>query len=189
MGSSPLRKILFAASIAGLAVAGLAGSAGAGGSVPLDAPLTIAKTVHGPVPAGTTFTAHIACDDDIIVSGGGTVDAIDVTFDATGQATTQATFGFDDPGTCTVSETADGGAATVSYACAGDLGQAGAGDFAPAAVVDPEVCATTGPQADPITVNIVNPGQMATVTIDNTFVAPEPPTPAPELVLQPKFPG
>jgi hypothetical protein len=186
MGSFPFRKALFAVSIAGLAVAGLAGSAGAG--APLDAPLTVAKVVHGPVPAGTTFTAHIACDDTIIVSGGGTVDAIDVTFDATGAATSQATFGFDDPGTCTVSETANGGAATVSYSCEGDPGQASTGAFSPAAVVDPEVCATAGPQADPITVNIVNPGQMATVTIDNTFVEPAP-TPAPEVVLQPKFPG
>jgi hypothetical protein len=183
MGSSPLRKILFAVSIAGLALAGLAASAGAGS--PLQSPLTVEKVVHGPVPAGTTFTAQIQCDEDIIISGGGTVDSVNVTFDATGQATSQATFGFDDPGECTVTETANGGAETVTYSC---VGNPGTPDVVKGAAVASN-CAASGPQAEPMTVTIFfNLGEMSTVTIDNTFVDP-PPTPAPATVLQPTLPG
>ena len=94
-------------------------SAGAGIGPVLAAPLTVVKTVSGPVAAGTTFTATIQCDNDIIVTTGGPSDTAMVSFDSTGQPTTADTYGFNDPGTCTVTETATGGAATTSYACAG----------------------------------------------------------------------
>jgi hypothetical protein len=80
----------------------------------------VLKTVSGPVPAGTTFTATIQCDGAIIFdSGGDSLDSATVTFDATGQPTSPDTVTFDDPGQCTVTETATGGAATTTYACDG----------------------------------------------------------------------
>jgi hypothetical protein len=194
MGRS-VRHVLLTVSVAGLAMMGLATSANAG--APLAAPLTIAKVVHGPVPPGTTFTARLDCGDGntIIQGPDGPASFVDVTFNAAGEATTQATFGFGGPGDCTVTETASGGAATVSYSCVGDPGSDAAANIQPAAVVTPEnPCDTAGPQADPIEVAIFNETQSATVTIDNTFVAP-PPTPEPQAeaatttIVQPSFPG
>ena len=59
---------------------------------------------------------------------------------------------------------------------------------APEAIIEPDgpICATDGPQADPITVNIVSKLQVATVTIHNTF---DDPKPAAEIVARPAFTG
>jgi hypothetical protein len=162
-----LRAALVAGSVAALVLVMWAPGAVAG-RVGLDAPLTVVKTVSGPVPEGTTFTATIECDDDIIVDGSDIVDSVEVHFDATGQPTSQDTFGFDDPGTCTVTETDDGDAETTTYACESTLPPTDA----TAQQEDPDICSDAGPQSDPITVEIFDPDQTATVTIANTFVAP-----------------
>jgi hypothetical protein len=139
-----------------------------------DAPLTVVKTVSGPVAAGTTFTATIQCDDTIIDDGGEGTDSATVTFDASGQPTSPDTMTFGGPGTCTVTETASGGATTTTAACESSVPvlppQSQDGFSATAVGPDDPVCPVAGPQAAPITVNIVNPEQTATVTIANTFV-------------------
>jgi hypothetical protein len=158
------------------------------------APLTVVKTVSGPVAAGTTFTAAIQCDDTIIDDGGEGTDSATVTFDSTGQPTSPDTVTFGDPGTCTVTETASGGATTTSYACQGSvpvLPPESQGGFSAAQVTpDDPVCPAAGPQAAPITVNIVDPDQTATVTIANTFVVTPPAVqPAAAIAAAPAFTG
>jgi hypothetical protein len=177
--------------VAALGVGALAPAATAGDGPSQDAPLSVVKTVSGPVPAGTTFTATIHCDGQIIDTGDGIVDTATVTFDATGQPTSADTVFFDDPGTCTVTETANGGAATTTYACEGSApldDPEKESEFSGNAVVEPidALCATAGPQADPITVHIVDQDQEVTVTIANTFAEPQA---APQVVAQPAFTG
>jgi hypothetical protein len=101
--------------------------------------------------------------------------------------------GFGGPGECTVTETATGGASSVTYACTGTIpvpadGAKGFGDVAPAqeAVPITDPCGAAGPQATPMTVFIEDPDQTATVTVHNTF---DPITPSPAVVIQPAFTG
>jgi hypothetical protein len=185
----------------------MAQGANAGLENELSAPLTVVKVVDPahPAPTGTTFTATVHCDGSIIDTGEPANEATDegtdtatITFDATGQPTSPSTIGFINEGVCTVTETANGGAKSVSYACEGVQGTIKEGsepvnpqfEGPSSADVLPAVCATTGP-VDPIEVNISEPDQSATVTITNSFeVAPTPPpVVAPEVVAQPTFTG
>jgi hypothetical protein len=186
-----------------LLVLGFATAAGAGAAPIGAAPLTIVKTVSGATPpTTTTFTATVSCGASIIDTGGGSSDTATVMFDSTGQPTSADTITFVGPGTCTVSETADGGAASTTYACVGTEPpvQPGTEKGFSAQQVEPgPICPAAGPQAAPITVNIEFENQQATVTIANTFVAPPtttitpPTTPpvqaAPQVVAQPVFTG
>ena len=197
-GSRAVRAALVAAGVAAFALVGFAPSAGAGPKE-IDAPLTIVKVVEGVAPAGTTFTATIPCDGDIIDDGEDGTDVATGSFDATGQPTSADVIGFRNEGQCAVTETASGGASTVSYACTGVQGtpideepplEPRGFDVSPAAVVLPPVCASTGP--DGVEVNISVPDQSGTVTITNTFVAPQPqpqPKPAAQVVAKPAFTG
>ncbi len=185
-------RVIFAGAAATALAIGLSVVAAGAGVVPIGAaPLTIVKTVSGPVPAGTTFTATIACDDDIIVDGGSGTDTATVDFAADGQPTTPDTLNFEGPGSCTVTESATGGAATTTYACEGTVPAeevpAPEGGFSAQQVEEP-ICPSAGPQAQPISVNIEFEDQTATVTIANTFVEPTP-QPAAEVVAQPAFTG
>jgi hypothetical protein len=195
-GFRAVRAALVAGSVVALAVVMFAPSAGAG-LEGLDAPLTIVKVVNGVAPAGTTFTATIQCDDDIIDNGDEGSDVATVTFDATGQPTSADVIGFDGPGECEISETATGGASSVSYDCSGVQGTPDdeteppledSGFDAPSssAVVLPPVCAIVSP--DGVEVNISAPDQSGTVTITNTFADPQP-QPAAQIVAQPAFTG
>lgn len=186
-----LRKVLVTAAVGGLAFGAMASNAGAGVQQGT-APLTILKTVSGPVPAGTTFTAVVQCDDPIIWDGEDGLSSATVTFDAAGQPTSADTITFGDPGSCTVTETVNGGASSTTYSCVGEVNTdevpapEGSG-FRAAAVLPPDpICPTAGPQSTPITVNIEFEAQTATVTIANTFV---PVTPSPAVVIQPAFTG
>ena len=159
------------------------------------APLTIAKTVSGPVPAGTTFTATIQCDDPIIDDDSEGTDSAVVQFDAQGDPIGLDSVTFFSTGPCTVTETATGGAASTTYACASTVAPAAASGFGDVSAqqVQP-ICPTAGPQAAPISVNIVSSTQNATVTIHNTFTDPTtPPAPpivaAPQVVAQPALTG
>ncbi|MDQ1429771.1 MAG: hypothetical protein QOF40_373 [Actinomycetota bacterium] len=189
-----LRSALASVAVGGLAFGAMAASAGAGVQPIGAAPLTVIKTVSGPVPAGTTFSATVQCGANMIFDGASGVDSAVVQFDATGQPTTPDIITFRAPGTCTVTETVNGGAATTAYSCVGDVGLPAPAQngFGAAAVADPVVCPAAGPQATPITVNIIFEGQTATVTIANTVVPviPAPPaTPAAQVVIQPAFTG
>jgi hypothetical protein len=177
---------------------------GAGAGIREDAaPLTIVKTVTGPVAPGTTFTATVSCvPDEMEVDGTGIIDdgteegadVATVTFGADGQPTSPDTITFDGPGTCTVTETANGGASSTTYSCVGSLPEDdgevepidGVGAFQQVPVADP-VCPSAGPQSAPITVNIEEPDQTATVTIANVFT--EQVQPAAQIVAQPAFTG
>jgi hypothetical protein len=194
------------ASAAALSTAALASGAIAGVITPvLDAPLTIVKTVSGTVPAGTTFTVNLHCPGGNIDTGvddasAAAITATDatVTFDATGQPTSPDIIGFDDDGTCTVTETESGGAASVTYACTGSIPEpsqepvpvpeSSDGFDAAAPVFPTDPCEAAGPQAAPMTVLIAAPDQEATVTVHNTFADPAP-TPAAQIVAQPAFTG
>jgi hypothetical protein len=199
------RLVVLSLGVAALALAVLAPGASAGirGDA---APLTILKTVSGTFPAGTTFTATIQCtpaDDSeapeggIINDGADGTDTATVTFGADGQPTSADTVTFYGPGVCTVTETANGGASSTTYSCVGTLPENddelepidGANAFQELPVVVP-VCPSAGPQAAPITVNIEDPDQTATVTIANTYTATTPqPIPAARVVAQPAFTG
>jgi hypothetical protein len=194
-------RVVFAFVLASLGVVAVAATAGAGVAAGPVAPLTVVKTVSGPVPSGTTFTATVTCDGDILVTPGGPSDHVSISFDATGQPTTVDTYGFNDPGTCTVTETVTGGAATTTYACEGSvpeppsttttsttLAVPKSTGFSAQVAPDDPICPVAGPQAAPISVNIVNEGQTATVTIHNTFDEPAP-QPAAQVVAQPTFTG
>ena len=85
--------------------------------------LSILKVVTGQAPAGTTFTVHVVCSHVVItgVNAQASQTTVDRTlvFDALGHPfsggnpTVIAAF----TDTCNVTETASGGATTVSYAC------------------------------------------------------------------------
>jgi hypothetical protein len=74
------------------------------------------KTVVGTPPAGTTFTVHVTCVQDGVKVPPAT--QADIVFDEHGTPTTsnEVMVGFGS-GECTASETVNGGATTVAYAC------------------------------------------------------------------------
>jgi hypothetical protein len=69
-----------------------------------------------------------------------------------------------------VEEAHTGGAASVWYSCVGE---------SPVATIP--VCSAAGPEANPISVNVLDPEQFAEVTIANTYVAP--------IAVNPRFTG
>jgi hypothetical protein len=121
------------------------------------------------------------------------------TFDAQGNPVTGDSFEFVDNGQCTVTETQTGGAASVTYECEGTVPQPmmldGAGRSSPRGpVARPPLCETSGPQSDPIIVNIVGEDEEVTVTVTNTFVDPGtaaavPGAPAAAVEGEPRFTG
>jgi hypothetical protein len=171
-----------AAAAALVLMAALPAGAGAVGA----APLHVHKVVVGPVPAGTQFVVTVACDPGTIHTGGSPVSSEQFVFDAQGNPVgTGDTVTFDGKTTCTVTETQTGGAATVSYECEGSVppatdstGSGGRFSARLGPAVLPPVCESSGPQSDPITVNIMVETQEATVTVTNTFVAAPPSEPA-----------
>lgn len=111
------------------------------------------KVVVGTAPPGTTFTIHYAC------SGQGPDG--DLSFDATGNPVPANSNFFNDGflgTTCTITETATGGATNVAYSCE-DNG------------VDAS-CAASGNE---VTFDSpTNNSNTVTFTITNTFVEPTP---------------
>ena len=82
------RLAVLATMVAALGAAGFGGVASAGGEVETGvAPLFVTKTVSGSVPVGTTFTATIQCDGDIIDTDEGDTDVATINFAADGQPT------------------------------------------------------------------------------------------------------
>jgi hypothetical protein len=150
-----------------------AGAGVDGGNAPI---LTIRKVVVGPVPAGTQFVETVSCDGDIIRPGGPGSSSRQLTFDAQGNPATSSSLEFVDDGQCTVTETQTGGAASVVYECEGTIPPPmmleGSGRSSPrvAGPAPPPPCETSGPQSDPIIVNIVGEDEEVTVTVTNTFV-------------------
>jgi hypothetical protein len=175
-----------------VALPALPAGAGDGGSAPI---LTIRKVVIGPVPPGTQFVETLNCDGEIIRPGGPGSSSGQRTFDAQGNPVTSGDFEFIDNGQCTVTETQTGGATSVTYECQGTVPPPmmleGSGRSSPrVAGPVPQPCQTSGPQSDPITVNIVGEDEEVTVTVTNTFVDPgAAATPAAAVVGEPLFTG
>lgn len=69
--------------------------------------ITIEKVVEGPVPSGTTFTVVADCTPD---------EGVELVFPETGGSESTTT-GESADLACSVEETVDGGATTVSYSC------------------------------------------------------------------------
>jgi hypothetical protein len=159
------------------------------------APLHVRKVVVGPVPPGTQFVETVACDDDIIFTGGPPATSVQLVFDAQGNPVGGGdTVTFVNEGQCSVTETETGGAASVTYQCEGSLPVdsmiTGTGRFSPRGpAAPPPVCESSGPQSDPIAVNIESERQEATVTVTNTFTEAPPTEPAVAVVEVPRFTG
>jgi hypothetical protein len=191
-----VRKWIAVMAAAGALVVVAAGPAGAGvdgGNQPI---LTIRKVVVGPVPPGTQFVETVNCDGEIIRPGGHGSSSRQLTFDAQGNPATSGSIEFIDDGQCTVTETQTGGAASVVYECEGTVPPPmmleGSGRSSPrvAGPAPPQPCETSGPQSDPITVNIVGEDEEVTVTVTNTFVDPgTAATPAAAVSAEPLFTG
>ena len=113
------------------------------------------KVVDGTAPPGTTFTVHFECSD-------GGPDG-DLTFDATGTPVPANSNFFNDsvPGTtCTITETATGGATSVSISCQDD-----------------GVNASCSPSGDSVTFDSpTNTSNNVDFTVTNTFGEPVPTT-------------
>jgi hypothetical protein len=97
----------------GLGLLGAAPSGAQTTTVPNEvATLTVTKAVVGTAPAGTTFTLHILCNSTVqSLAGSLQGQAVDydedIPFGATGGS---QDFVFGGPSSCTITETADGGA-------------------------------------------------------------------------------
>ena len=197
---------VFVAATAFVALAAVPAGAGEPGTA---APLHIRKVVVGPVQPGTQFVVTVACEgndfpgEPIIFTGdgGSPTSSVQLVFDAQGNPVGSGdTVTFVDAGTCTVTETQTGGAASVSYECEGSLPPpdgnengdsvlpTGGGRFSPRGPVAQQVCQSSGPQSDPIGVNIIVENQEATVTVTNTF-AESAPEAAVAIVEVPSFTG
>jgi Domain of unknown function (DUF5979) len=166
-------KVLATAALVACTLFALGAPASAGENLHVE----VNKIVVGSAPAGTTFTVHYACTD-----GG---PSGDLTFDATGNPVpaNDNFFNANVPGTtCTITETATGGATSVAYACEDD-----------------GVNATCAPPGNEATFD--SPDQTSnnvTFTVTNTFAEPAPgtaapapaaPDPASAIVSTPAFTG
>jgi hypothetical protein len=103
---------------AGLWLAGFPTTAGSG-----TAEFEVLKTVRGTAPPGTQFEVTIACDGVTIVPPG--QSQVVLRFDAAGTTQDANAVRFEGEGTCTVTETGTGGAASVTYECAITAGKPG----------------------------------------------------------------
>lgn len=143
-----IRRLLAAGAISALALVAVAAPASAGGNLRVDVNLVIVGTA----PTGTIFTVHYVC------TGG--QPSGDFQFDAAGNPL-PADSNFFNTGafgtTCTISETATGGAAAVAYACTD---------------VSNGVNATCAASGDAVTFDSPTMSSaQALFTVTNTFVA------------------
>lgn len=151
-------------------------SAGAGLLPPDDNTVTVNKVVAGTVPVGTTFTVELSC----LGSFKGGPDFTVMTFDEHGTPTSGNNVvmvpSTGSAATCTATETATGGAATVAYGCVTS------GNTTLATCPD-------GPAGQRVRFEDVS-GSSGVITVTNTFPTPVPdPAPASEVVVEPAFTG
>jgi hypothetical protein len=163
----------------------------------LAAPLTITKSTTGSAPQpGDVFGVSVRCEAETIDYAGQEYSEIGLTFSVDDAGVVQPasgfTVGFTGPNQCTVVEDSGSRTTDVSYSCIGSgasepLEAAAAprwvGGVGTATAENPDdPCTLSGPQPTPMVVDIVAPGQEATVTITNTLVDPA-------VVLTPRFTG
>lgn len=144
-------KILVAVGLVAIAILALGAPASAGENMHVE----VHKVVVGTAPPGTTFTVHYDCSD-------GGPDG-DLTFDAAGNPVPANSNFFNDGilgTTCTITETATGGATNVTYACQDDGVNAS--------------CSASG---DSVTFDSpTNLSNNVDFTVTNTFGEPTPPS-------------
>jgi len=144
-------KLVAAAATVAATLLVLAAPASAGENMHVE----VHKEVVGTPPPGTTFTVHFDCSD-------GGPDG-DLTFDATGDPVPANSNFFNDgilDTTCTLTETATGGATNVSIGCQDD-----------------GVNASCSPSGDSVTFDSpTNTSNNVDFTVTNTFGEPAPPT-------------
>jgi hypothetical protein len=170
------RALLVGVVVPGLWLAAFTSGAGAGA-----VEFEILKTVNGAPPPGTVFEVTLACDGVTILPGGegGQSQAV-VRFDAAGTPQDVSAFRFDGEGTCTVTETQTGGASSVTYECFIKGGEEGV----------PGPCTPSGPQSNPVTLNVTTPRSPSSVVVTNTFEPQQPPEPPrPPAVVAPPVPA
>ena len=179
-------SLLALAALAGLAIAVLAPSANA--QVIVSATLDVTKVVEGEVPPGTTFTVEVVCP---FIDGGPPTDSTAVDAEewggvpegSGGDITETLTFG-EDGGTqsvedigfqnreCTITETDDGGAESVTTTASPD---------------NSEACdVTEGTNSGAIS---FGGPTTCEVLVTNTFPEPEPAPPAAAVTVGPTFTG
>ena len=119
----------------------------------------ILKRIEGTPPAGTTFTVTMSCQG-VTIQPNNSSEVV-VTFTASPPEQAAIGFRFEGTGTCTVTETATGGATAVTYECFQTAGGDGEGG--------PPPCPPAGPQASPPVLNITTPRSPGSVLITNRF--------------------
>jgi hypothetical protein len=163
--------------------------------------LQIRKVVSGPSSSG--FTAQVHCTTPVEDDAAATAVDASLAFAADGAPDPTSTpagwivrngaWVFAESSlngsTCTATETAKGGAQSVSYACSWRLAES----ENPENVGCPG--ASDGPRATPASVTFHSDGEVGVLTITNTFPTPPPPPPPPPSVaplpvtVTPKFTG
>jgi hypothetical protein len=141
--------------------------------------LTIHKAVTGQVPDGTTFTIHVECSHPVITGvsaqASQTTVSEDLTFDAAGNPAAgtnpRVVAAADD--SCNVSETANGGATDVAYACTDN--SSGSPAFCQSSNQDVQFGTTAS--------------ETAAITVTNTFPLAAEAAPAAAVGVTPKFTG
>lgn len=103
-----LGALIAVLALSGISLVTLASPAGAGNTMTV----AITKVVVGDVPSGTTFAVTITCTNPAAGPN-------PITFNAAGAVTSSQNFVLVPTAgtTCTVSETTNGGATTVTYGC------------------------------------------------------------------------
>jgi hypothetical protein len=119
----------------------------------------ILKRIEGTPPAGAGFSVTLSCQG-VTIQPNNSSEAV-VTFTASPSEQAAIGFRFEGSGTCTVTETANGGATSVTYECGQTAGGPGEGG--------PPPCAATGPQTSPAVLNITTPRNPSSVVITNRF--------------------
>jgi hypothetical protein len=161
--------------VAAIAVGGVAATAvpSVAGRPPSNT-VVVDKVVSGDVPAGTTFTVQVTCGSTLPTAAAPT--PVTITFDASGNPTTENAVTTGAGTQCTATETDNGGATSTSYACAIERGDTDTDG--------PPFLGNCGPDDNQATFGDVI-GDTATITVTNDFVTPpttttptEPITPA-----------
>lgn len=139
-----------------VAVGGLvAAPSVAGAQSPTTATLVVDKVVEGPAPADAEFTVEVEC-----TTGNDPADLSTLTFTADGGSQNLEVL-TDVTADCYVTETDDGGAATVTYAAGTSSGGCNVGTLDGRNLVE------------------IDAGEECGIVITNTFSEPEPPPPPP----------
>lgn len=175
MRNSVRLLVVSAMALGGVAAGAIPGVAGA----PAINTVVVEKEVTGSVPAGTTFTVEVTCED-LLVPRAAAPTPVVVTFDADGTPTSDNSITTPGGTVCTATETENGGATSTTYAC--DMLH-GINDDEP-----PFLGNCTGDNE--ATFDRVA-GDTATITVTNGFPVPEEPvTPVAQAVqAAPAFTG